>query len=112
MKKTFSILITLFISLSVFALNHSETTLTKKIVATYTEFTDNGQFMFMDADKNKLLFDEVDGDVEIDLYDDANVGKKFTITWEEEEVDAYDDEGEPTGDKQIYRRILTLVEVE
>lgn len=81
------------------------------MVATYTEFTDNGQFMFTDADKKQLFFDEVSEDVNVDLYDDANLGKKYTITWVEEEMDVYDSEGDPTGEKQLYKRITSLVEV-
>ena len=110
MKKTFSILIVLFVSLTIAGFTTSDKLQGKKVVATYTEFTDNGQFMFTDANNKQLLFDEVSEDVEIDLYDDAKKKKKFTITWEEEEVEVYDEEGEPTGDMQTIRRITALEE--
>lgn len=112
MKTTVSIVIALFISLTVMSFKYimiqqPEDT----IIATYNGISEDDQYEFIDAEGELVLFDEVSDDVEVDLYDDENIGKEFSITWKEEEVDLYDEEDEPTGETQIIKTITALEEV-
>jgi hypothetical protein len=46
--------------------------------------------------------------VGVDLFDEATVGKKFEITWTELTVNILDDEGEPTGESALVKRITSI----
>lgn len=81
---------------------------TKTIEGKYLEINDEGSFVFIDKSGGERVFDEFDFELEIDLYDDQHFGRTFKVTWSEEEMEEYDDEGEPTGKTKIYRVIVGL----
>lgn len=109
MKTTVAIVMALFISLTVISSNKNfNQQESKKLNATYNGVTDDGTYKFTDAKSKIVYFDAVSDDINIDLYDEELIGKKFSITWEEEDVDEYDDEGEPTGKTVIYKTITEL----
>ena len=77
---------------------------------TFLEITENVKHKFVDAQKNIILFDDINDDVEINLYDDEITGTIFIVTWEEEIEEVYDNEGKPTGKTTIIKRILEIEE--
>ncbi|MFT6982276.1 MAG: hypothetical protein ACJAUD_001043 [Crocinitomicaceae bacterium] len=83
---------------------------TEKITAVYQGINDDGAFDFIDDKKKHVLFSEIGEELEIDLYEDEFIGSKFTITWEEDSYEIYDDEGEPTGTFEKIMRILAVEE--
>lgn len=112
MKTTVAIVIALFISLTVMgsAYNHIQQA-KDTITATYEGVTEDGMYKFTDTKGNEVLFDEVSDNVEIDLYDDENIGIMFFITWKKEEIYMYDEEDEPTDETQIIKTITKLKEL-
>lgn len=110
MKKSISIIVTLLISLIIMSFSPSLVFQdeNKSIVATYEGITDDVQFMFIDGKENVLLFDDVLDDLEYDLYDDFNIGKKFTITWEEDLEEDVDLEEPENGKPIIFKTIIRL----
>lgn len=112
MKTTILVVIALVISTIV--LSHSNEIVQepdKKINAVYNGINDDGQFEFIYSKEEFILFDEVSDDVIIDLFDDENIGIEYSITWEEEEVEIYDEEDESTGDYEIIKTITELIEI-
>ena len=81
------------------------------LTATFKEVTDNDEFSFEDDKKVVHVFYDMNEEIEIDLYDEDWVGKKFTITWIEKTIDVFDDEDEPTGKKIKVKSIIALKEV-
>ena len=77
-----------------------------KLVATFKGITDDDSYKFVDDKNKEYLFYDTDDEIEIDLYDDAFIGKKFTLTWKNEEIEELDEEGEETG-KNITVKIIT-----
>ncbi|MBO6516491.1 MAG: hypothetical protein JJ975_08055 [Bacteroidia bacterium] len=82
----------------------------KTIKATYVGVTSDGMYKFQSGDQKSWLFDELHYDIDIDLYSDEYSGKIFLITYEEDEIDEYDDEGDPTGEVLAILRIIKLEE--
>ena len=82
-----------------------------KLQATFVGLTDDYYFEFKDTDGKSVVFNEISGDVEINLFEDETVGKKFEITWEDFAMEETDDDGEPTGEKIIGKRILDMREL-
>jgi hypothetical protein len=78
------------------------------VTATFIEITEEDYFRFIDADRQEFLFYDVNEDVEISLYDDDYLNKKFTISWIDKEIELTDDEGDLTGAKKIVKTITTL----
>lgn len=80
MKKIHSVAFVLFIATALsFTTKFSD--IQNTITATFIEITNDDFFKFIDADKKEILFYDVIEEVEISLYDDENLNKKFTITW-------------------------------
>lgn len=79
-----------------------------KTIATFTGVTESDFYSFKDEKNIEILFYDIYEDVQIDLFDDENKGKKFTITWVEKQIDEYDDDGEETGDKITVKSITSL----
>ena len=105
-------IIAILISVSVIGANNSsKLTDDKKVTATYKGTTDDNLFEFTNAKGQSIFFEEISDDEPINLYDDENIGLKFTITWIEEEVDVYDEEGELTGETKINKTIIKLVKL-
>lgn len=78
------------------------------ITATFIEITNDDFFKFIDTDKKEILFYDIIEEVEISLYDDENLNKKFTITWVEKEIELMDEEGDLTGEKKKVKSITSL----
>ena len=108
MKTLYSLAFVLFISASLSftsKINLTENTLT----ATFKGLNEDDYFKFEDVNKKEILFYDIKEEIEIDLYDDEFIGKKFTITWSEIEVDLTDEDGELTGEKVKEKSITELV---
>lgn len=102
---------------TLFSYIHSNTTTIlsqeqHKLTATFVGLTDDYYFEFKDIDNKPIIFNEVSGDVEINLFEDEAIGKKYNITWEDYTLDETDDDGEPTGEKIATKRIIAMSEVE
>ncbi len=112
MKKIITFVIVLFVSISAIGSANSLTEQKdNKFIGTFKGFTNAYEFQFTDEKGETIIMNEISDEVEIDLYEDENIGKKFEVTWEEEIIDLYDDEGEPTGETQKVKRITALKEV-
>ncbi len=107
MKKTFNIAFVLFIATAL-SFTTKITNIQNTLTATFIEVTDDDFFKFIDADKKEILFYDVIEEVEISLYDDENLNKKFKITWVEKEIELMDDEGDLTGEKKKVKSITSL----
>ncbi|MFD2529827.1 MULTISPECIES: hypothetical protein [Polaribacter] len=107
MKKIHSVAFVLFIATALsFTTKFSD--IQNTITATFIEITNDDFFKFIDADKKEILFYDVIEEVEISLYDDENLNKKFTITWVEKEIELMDEEGDLTGEKKKVKSITSL----
>lgn len=107
MKKIHSVAFVLFIATALsFTTKFSD--IQNTITATFIEITNDDFFKFIDADKKEILFYDVIEEVEISLYDDENLNKKFTITWVEKEIELIDEEGDLTGEKKKVKSITSL----
>lgn len=111
MKKAIFVVLTLFTGISVFGKTNYIQQNSNQLTASYKGYTEDGGYKFVDAQNNTYIFQEIDYDIDIDLYDDAYLNKNFKITWEEVEADEYDDEGEPTGETIKVKRITSLTQV-
>lgn len=107
MKKIHSVAFVLFIATALsFTTKFSD--IQNTITATFIEITNDDFFKFIDADKKEILFYDIIEEVEISLYDDENLNKKFTITWVEKEIELMDEEGDLTGEKKKVKSITSL----
>lgn len=79
-----------------------------KTEAIYTGITDEGQFEFLDDEDENIYFDKVIDDIKLDLYDDENIDKMFSISWTEEGIMLLNESEEPTGKTRIYKTIIKL----
>lgn len=82
----------------------------KQFTGTFVGLSDDYEFMFKDENGKVIIFRETGEEVDIDLYDDEIIGKKFVVTWIEIVDDLYDDEGEPTGETETFNQIVSLVQ--
>ncbi|MDY7396264.1 hypothetical protein UMM65_13520 [Aureibaculum sp. 2210JD6-5] len=82
-----------------------------KFTGTFSGLTDEYYFNFKDADNKITVFNEIDNEVEADLFDEETVGKKFEITWEKMTIELTDENGEPTGETEQGKRIVGMKEV-
>jgi hypothetical protein len=99
----FLLFISLYLSFASKAIQKENT-----LIAIFIEVTDEDYFKFIDADKKEFLFYDVQEDVEISLYDEESINKKFSITWVDIEIELTDDEGDLTGEKKKVKSITTL----
>lgn len=107
MKKIHSVAFVLFIATALsFTTKFSD--IQNTITATFIEITNDDFFKFIDTDKKEILFYDIIEEVEISLYDDENLNKKFTITWVEKEIELMDEEGDLTGEKKKVKSITSL----
>lgn len=83
-----------------------------KLTATFIGLTDDYYFEFKDTNGKTVIFNEISGEVEVNLFEDETIGKKFEITWEEFAMEETDDDGEPTGEKFSGKRIIAMSEIE
>lgn len=81
------------------------------LVATYMGITEYDQFEFADSAQNSDFFDNVLDDLEINLYDEENIGNEYIVSWKEEQVDLLNEEGEETGEIKIIKTITDLEEI-
>ncbi len=100
---------------SIFAINNSNNSNTSqnenKVIATFNEVTEDGSYQFTDTDKKKIYFQDIDED--IDLYENINRGKQFSIKWTEEtvEVEELEEEDGFAREKTVIKKITELTEI-
>ena len=82
-----------------------------KVLGTYSGVNDDGYFIFKLNKGGSMLFHTMEEDLEVDLYDEANEGGNFEVTWVHVDIDEYDDDGEPTGETFKGRKITHLKEM-
>ncbi|QNM85010.1 hypothetical protein H9W90_12525 [Polaribacter pectinis] len=108
MKTIFNLAFVLFISASLSFT--SKTTINENtLIATFLGITDDDYYKFVDNDKKEVLFYDIDEEIEISLYDDDFINKKFSITWVEKEIELTDEEGDLTGEKKKVKSITNLM---
>lgn len=107
-KTALVLLITLSFSINTVSAQAKE----NKITATYEGMNDDDYYKFVDAKNVQHLFYDMDDTIEISLYDDDYIGKKFTITWVLKEIEAIDDEGELTGETITVKSIISIKELD
>ncbi len=104
--KTFAILV--FTLLSYANINAQDL---HKFTGTFSGLSDDYYFNFKDADNKITVFNEIDNEVETDLFDEEAIGKKFEITWEDITIELTDENGEPTGETEKGKRIVAMKEM-
>ncbi len=104
MKKIYSAILVLLIAVSI--ASTKVTIQENKIVATFNGLTEDDNYKFTDEKNKEHLFYDIDEEIEVDLYDEELIGKKYTITWKTKEIEDFDEEGEETG-KTITVKIIT-----
>ncbi|MCI2229466.1 hypothetical protein MC378_09835 [Polaribacter sp. MSW13] len=111
MKTIYTVAFVLFISAS---LSFTSKTVVKEntLTATFKEVTEEDYYKFIDNNKKEILFYDINEEIEISLYEDEFIGKKFSITWVEKEIEITDDEGELTGEKKKVKSITKLKLIE
>lgn len=111
MKKLYAAAFVLLFTLT-FAVNTiSAQEKENKIVATFKGVTETEYFKFVDDKDITFLFYDLDENIEISLYEEKLIGKKFAITWSSKQIDEFDEEGEATGELTTVKTILTITEV-
>ena len=113
MKTIYTVAFVLFISVSLSFT--SKTTLPEQentLMATFKGMTEDDYYKFEDGDKKEVLFYDIHEEIEISLYDAVFIGKKFSITWTEKEIELMDEEGELTGEKKKVKSITKLKLIE
>jgi hypothetical protein len=79
-----------------------------KLVATFKGVTDEDFYKFEDQENKEYLFYDIHEDLEIDLYDEDLIGKKYKITWKTKQIDVLDEYGEETGEKTTVKTIINI----
>ncbi len=88
--------------LVVFALYSAATNPTaNQFNGTFNGLTEDMEFQFTDDEGEIYFFQEFDEAVSFDLYEEQYVGVKFKVTWEEREVEMYDEETEESSTKTV-----------
>ena len=110
MKTLVLVILTLF----TFSINQTASAQEEKhiVVATYNGVTDDYYFEFLDEDGNSIIFNEINGDVDVNLFEEEAIGKKFEITWEDYSFEETDEEGNATGEMIAAKRIIAMTEIE
>ncbi|WP_435414083.1 hypothetical protein [Polaribacter aestuariivivens] len=107
MKTLYTIACVLFISASLSFTTKTVVNL-NTLTATFQGITDDDFYKFVDDAKKETLFYDINEEIEISLYDDDLIGKKFNITWAEKEIEVMDEDGELTGEKTKVKTITAL----
>ena len=79
-----------------------------ELTGIYDGLTEYMEFQFTATDDKIYLFDEVEDDLEYDLYDESYIGQKFKVNWEKRTIDVLDSDDEPTGEKETIKVIVGL----
>lgn len=79
-----------------------------KFTGSFVGLTDDYYFEFKDENNKRIIFNEIMNEIDVDLFEDEAVGKKFEITWEEFTIDKTDSDGEPTGETLQGKRIIAM----
>ena len=109
MKTFLHVAYVLFITASL-SFTTKNTVTENTLTATYKGTNDNEYYKFIDDKNATHLFYDYAENITLDLEDDANIDKKFILTWKTKEVDELDEEGEETGDKITVKTILSIKE--
>ncbi|QCX37486.1 hypothetical protein FF125_03190 [Aureibaculum algae] len=78
---------------------------------TFSGLTEDYYFEFKDNNNKMIVFNEIDNEVTYDLFDEQAIGKKFEITWKDITIELTDENGDPTGETQAGKHIVTMTEV-
>ncbi|MGJ8744215.1 hypothetical protein [Polaribacter sp.] len=109
MKTLYTAACVLFITLSL-SINTISAQENNNTVATFKGVTEADYFKFENAEGATILFYDIDENIDIALYDDEFIGKKFSITWVLKKIEVLDEEGNPTEDLQEVNSITALKE--
>jgi hypothetical protein len=74
----------------------------------YEGLSEDMEFQFTSLDGKVYIFDEVDEDLDYDLYDETYIGQKFKVSWQKRVIEILDDEDEPTGQTEEIKVIVGL----
>jgi len=74
----------------------------------YEGLSEDMEFQFTSLDGKVYIFDEVDEDLDFDLYDENYIGQKFIVSWQKRVIEILDDEDEPTGQTEEIKVIVGL----
>ncbi|QOD59781.1 hypothetical protein H9I45_10510 [Polaribacter haliotis] len=107
MKTLYTVAFVLFITASL-SFTSKTTVKENTLTATFKGLNNDDYFKFEDDDKKVILFYDVNEEIEISLYDDDLIGKKFSITYVEKEIEVFDEDGEETGEKKKVNSITAL----
>jgi len=108
MKRILSLCILLFIGTNII-LNSFPVSKLDVIIGIYDGLTEDMEFQFTTENNKVYLFDEVQNDLEVDLYDEKNFGQKFKVTWQKRTIEIMDEDSEPTGEMKEIKVIINLV---
>jgi hypothetical protein len=108
MKTSIFVLFLLFVlEPSINILNSFQNT-NEIFIGVYDGLTEDMEFQFTTNNDQVYLFDEVEENLEYDLYDEINFNQKFKVTWQKRVIEILDDEDEPTGETEEIKVILSL----
>ncbi|WP_166386042.1 MULTISPECIES: hypothetical protein [unclassified Polaribacter] len=110
MKTLYASALVLFITLTFSVNSISAQEKENKIVATFKGLTEMEYFRFVDDKDVTILFYDLDENIELSLYEDEMIDKKFNITWINKEIDLIDEEGNFTGETQTVKSISAIKE--
>jgi len=79
-----------------------------KFTGSFVGLTDDYYFEFKDANNKSIIFNEIMNEIDVDLFEEEAVGKKFEIIWEEFTIEKTDSDGEPTGETLLGKRIIAM----
>jgi hypothetical protein len=74
----------------------------------YDGLTEFMEFQFTTTSGQVMLFDEIEPDLEYDLYDEMLIGEKFKVTWDKRNMEVLDEEDIPTGITEEIKIIVGL----
>jgi hypothetical protein len=104
--------ILLFISILIFppdqSLSNKYMFEPETITGVYDGLTESMEFQFTTSSGQIYIFDELESDLEYDLYDEMLVGQKFKVTWEKRNMEILDEEDIPTGKTEEIKIIVGL----
>lgn len=82
-----------------------------KFTGSFVGLTDDYYYEFKDANNKSIIFNEIINEIDVDLFDDEAIGKKFEITWEQLTIEETDDDGELTGKILDGKKIIAMKEI-